>query len=333
MDFSGTPTSGYFPLSVQFTDTSTFVGTNWTWNFGDNFTSTEQNPLHVYTTPGIYTVTLSIMNGTEIKHQTKYDYITVNKVRAKYFVPEANFTYVPLNVNPLSVQFIDQSFSSTNLTYFWTFGDGGSSTEKSPNHTYLVSGNYTVSLTVTDYYSRISTATKNIEVAPVPQPAPVAMFMYSLVNDGTGRTIQFTDQSLNTPVSWFWNFGDNSTSHIADPVHTYDLFGNYTVSLVVSNAGGTSSASQNVILPSPGPVYAGFTYNQTGTRTFTFSDSSSGPILMWVFNFGDGNTISVSNSGWPVQHTYTRQGNFPVTLFVTNGEYNSETMSQNVFVL
>ena len=52
--FSVSTTSGQYPLNVSFTDLSTFEPTSWLWNFGDGYTSTQQNPNHIYTTSGIY---------------------------------------------------------------------------------------------------------------------------------------------------------------------------------------------------------------------------------------------------------------------------------------
>ncbi|HEC65063.1 MAG TPA: PKD domain-containing protein [bacterium] len=76
-DFSGTPTSGYVPLTVQFTDLSTNTPTSWLWDFGDGETSILQNPLHIYNTPGTFTVTLTATNAGGSDDEVKTDYITV----------------------------------------------------------------------------------------------------------------------------------------------------------------------------------------------------------------------------------------------------------------
>jgi PKD repeat protein len=75
-DFSASPTNGYAPLTVQFTDLSTAGPTSWDWNFGDTGTSTEQNPIHEYTAPGTYTVSLTATNArrrreTELHHGSR----------------------------------------------------------------------------------------------------------------------------------------------------------------------------------------------------------------------------------------------------------------------
>jgi PKD domain len=76
-DFSGSPTAGIAPLTVQFTDNSTGAPTSWAWNFGDGGTSTAQNPSHVYSAAGTYSVTLQATNGAGSNTLTKTDYITV----------------------------------------------------------------------------------------------------------------------------------------------------------------------------------------------------------------------------------------------------------------
>jgi serine protease len=78
--FSGTPTSGTIPLTVVFTDASTNAPTSWAWNFGDGGTSTLQNPSHVYTVAGTYSVTLTVTNAYGSNGLTKTGYITANAV-------------------------------------------------------------------------------------------------------------------------------------------------------------------------------------------------------------------------------------------------------------
>jgi len=75
-EFSATPTTGNEPLDIQFTDQSTGSITSWLWDFGDEATSTEQNPLHTYTSAGVYTVSLTVA-GSPSDTETKMDYISV----------------------------------------------------------------------------------------------------------------------------------------------------------------------------------------------------------------------------------------------------------------
>jgi len=141
--FTGTPTSGETPLTVAFTDASTGA-TSWSWNFGDGNTSTAENPSHIYTDAGTYTVSLTVTNSCGSDSYTATDYITVTCT-----APTASFYASPtFGDTPLTVDFYD---GSTNATaWSWDFGDGGTSADQNPSHTYTTVGTYTVSLTVTN---------------------------------------------------------------------------------------------------------------------------------------------------------------------------------------
>jgi PKD repeat protein len=78
-DFTGAPTSGDYPLTVNFTDQSSGTPTSWAWTFGDGGTSTAQNPSHTYTVAGTYTVSLTATNDVGSDTVTKTDYITVTE--------------------------------------------------------------------------------------------------------------------------------------------------------------------------------------------------------------------------------------------------------------
>jgi serine protease len=144
--FSGTPTSGFAPLTVNFTDASTNNPTSWSWTFGDGGTSTAQNPSHVYTAAGTYTVTLTATNAYGSDSETKTGYITVTTCVA----PVAAFVGSPTSgTAPLTVGFTDQSTNSPT-SWSWSFGDGGTSTSQNPSHQYTAAGTYTVTLSVSN---------------------------------------------------------------------------------------------------------------------------------------------------------------------------------------
>jgi len=140
-NFTANPFTGYKTLFVQFTDQSIGTITDWSWEFGDGETSIEQNPSHIYIEPGIYTISLTTTGPNGSDTETKVDYIQVMKV--------ADFTASPITgTAPLTVHFIDQSVGPIT-SWLWDFGDGKTSTDQHPSHTYYDIGFYTVSLTVT----------------------------------------------------------------------------------------------------------------------------------------------------------------------------------------
>ncbi len=145
--FSGTPVSGTAPLTVAFTDQSIGAET-WAWDFGDTATSADQNPTHQYTTPGTYTVALTVTNAYGSDTETKTNYITVTTLQA----PTADFSGTPTTVEAgQTVTFTDQSTNSPD-TWSWTFTGGtpGTSPDQNPAVTYNTEGTYSVSLTASN---------------------------------------------------------------------------------------------------------------------------------------------------------------------------------------
>ena len=142
--FSASPTTGYAPLKVTFTDRSTGSPISWKWSLGDSTYSTAKNPAHTYSKAGKYTVTLTVKNAAGSNTVTKSSFIVANVLKA----PIAAFSASPVSGKaPVKVQFTDKSVNSPT-SWKWSFGDGTYSTAKIPVHTYSKARKYTVSLTV-----------------------------------------------------------------------------------------------------------------------------------------------------------------------------------------
>ena len=235
--FDAAPKSGEHPLTVQFTDQSTAGSapiTSWSWTFGDGASSTVQNPSHVYNAAGTYDVALTVTTADGNDVATKPGFITVTNPPVP---PAAEFSASTTSGGtPLAVTFTDLSTPGTSpiTSWAWTFGDGGTSTESNPTHTYTLPGTYNVALSVTTA-DGTDTMTKNGYVTAC--LAPTADFV-SLITSGTAPfTAQFTDLSTSLGgaiTSHAWNFGDGGTSTEASPSHTYTAPGTYDVSLTVS---------------------------------------------------------------------------------------------------
>jgi PKD repeat protein len=141
--FSASLTSGTVPLAVTFIDQSTGTPTSWNWDFGDGTHSSVQNPIHKYTKEGKYTVSLKVNNSVDSNTVTKSNYAIVTASK-----PVVVFSASPISgKSPLKVQFSDKS-TNNPVSWKWSFGDGISSTQKNPLHTYNKAGKYTVKLTV-----------------------------------------------------------------------------------------------------------------------------------------------------------------------------------------
>lgn len=155
--------------------------------------------------------------------------------------PVANFGYTAGAAG--SVSFTDSSdFYPT--TWAWTFGDGGTSTQQNPSHTYAANGTYTVCLTATNAGGSSTQVCKQVVVNNI-VIAPVADFNWSNVSGGL---VNFTDVSTNGPTTWAWTFGDAATSTQQNPSHVYAANNTYNVCLTASNTAGSNQRCKNVVV-------------------------------------------------------------------------------------
>ncbi len=191
--FSAGPASGIAPLSVSFTNLSTDA-TNYSWDFGDDNTSTEANPANIYTDPGTYSVTLTAVGPGGTNTLTLANYIVVD-----YPPPVAAFTAGPTNgTAPLSVLFTNLSSGATN--YLWTFGDGNSSTLANPANTYTNPGTYSVTLTAVGPGGTNIQTLANYIVAVSPPPPPDLQLVDILPSAAGGFQFSVTNTD-GTPVT------------------------------------------------------------------------------------------------------------------------------------
>lgn len=314
---------------TNFTDLTTGGPTFWGWDFGEppsgpNNVSNLQNPSHTYSTPGTYTVTLISNSGNLACQDTVQLVVTVNPL------PTPAFQNTSVCVGNTTT-FTDQSTiqNGTITGWAWNFGDPASgpanlSTLQNPTHTFTAAGTYTVILTVTSNFGCQNTV--NITVTVYPQP--VSLFVATTVCSGNPTV--FTDQSSN-PVSWAWNFGDNTTDVIQNPSHIYATAGTYTVTLVVTGQGGCTATSNITVTVNPGPVSAFVATSVCVGNPTTFTDQSTitvGNISGWAWNFGD-NTTSAQQSP---THTYASAGNYQVTLTTTSSTGCTNTITVQVTV-
>jgi len=264
--FTASPTSGIAPLQVQFTSTSTGA-TSYAWDFGDGNTSTDENPIHTYNEPGLYTVKLTVTGPGGSHTATEDNYITVN-----YPAPVASFTGTPTTgISPLQVAFTSTS-TGTITSYEWDFGDGATSTAENPSHTYNVPGTYTVTLKVTGPGGE-NTKIENNYIT-VNHPAPVASFTATATNGRAPLKVQFNNHTTGTITSYEWDFGDGTKSTAENPSHTYTKAGTYTVKLTATGPGGTSTKTRTITVKLPDLVMQSVTAPSTARRGRTIRVSS-----------------------------------------------------------
>jgi len=335
-DFSATPTSGLAPLTVTFTDLSVSYDeiTSWTWNFGDGETSSEQNPIHIYNQNGVYTVKLKVYESDgDNDSKTKVDYVIIPNQPP---IADANGPYA--GTEGIAITFDGSgSYDSdgTIISYFWDLGDGKTSIDQNPTHTYTQNGTYTVTLTVTDDGSAIDTDTTNTTVDNTNSKADFSAIPTS---GDEPLTVNFTDLSVSYDgiISWDWSFGDGETSTEQNPTHIYTSAGLYTVSLTVSEEDGDSDTKIRFpyIIVDDSMSNANFTYSSLNPFegdpvTFNASDSTGyDEPLSYSWDFGD----DAFGEGISPTHTYAQNGDYLVTLAVTDADGSMDSTSQTITV-
>lgn len=460
-EFDATPLNGTRPLNVQFTDHSTGTITSWLWDFGDGSSSVLQNPAHIYTNSGQYTVSLYVTDDTSSDTETKDQYINVTGMPspvawwrfdevsglaaidssdngndgtilggvadrragacgtglyfngtttwvnvpddvtlsfndtftfAGWFRPEVpellpgqgnEFQYftqiigkgyddyqnheysnnyeIFLRIQNNLLQFeangdtdasSDQAFTSDASGLPVSYNDwfhlavvvdggvglvyvdgnlvgGGFSVDRTPlkeNSEPVSIGKQIVSIDWAEFYYKgmmdelylfgsvltpdeISSLTDTC--TPTPWEAPEVSFSAAPVTGDAPLDVQFTSTVTGTaPFTYAWTFGDGTTSTEQNPVHTYASAGTYSVSLTVTNAVGTDTATQtdlvvvNPVIPlldielntdpdKPGYIETGGVFTFSVNGLYSFVEINSNIIDL---NSGDAVEIRVVDS-------------------------------------
>jgi|GEM_PF-3715079 len=220
-------------------------------------------------------------------------------------------------IKPLTVNFTNQSTGYPS-SYSWAFGDGGTSNQENPTHTYTTGGDFSVSLTITSgTYTDTRMKNKYILVDEILS----ADFTANPSAGSATLTVNFQDASLSQPDTWLWDFGDGSSSTFENPTHSYVSPGQYDVSLTVTNYQGSSTETKNAFITVYDVLQAAFQGAPlTGKLPLTvyFVDYSPGHPNSWSWSFGDGGTSNEPNPN----HTYQNSGTYTVTLSVSDGIHN-----------
>jgi gliding motility-associated-like protein len=239
------------------------------------------------------------------------------------------FTATPVSQSlPASTVTITNNTNPGPWSYQWDFGDGQTSTDPLINaHTYSTYGFYTIRLTVTHNVC-VETQTQQIEILAIP---PMVNFSYDPASGCTPLTVNFTNLSqFADPSTYQWNFGDQATSKMIDPIHTYYQPGKYSVSLSASNVTGQTitETKQAIIEVFPRPdaefeTKPKLIYIPGG---ILYTDNRSFNATRFVWDFGDGSTTTE----FEPEHKYKEEGFYSVKLIAINQyECADTTIQQN----
>jgi PKD repeat protein len=291
--------------AIQFTGTG--YGAHpftFSWDFGDGHTSNLQNPVHTYGQASAYGVYLTVTDSTGCS-ATYYDTVYTGGC-------SAFFTSHPDSANTNSMIFNGSASGTINPVYSWTFGDGSFGIGQNPTHTYNAPGTYAVCLTIIDSLTNCSDTYCDSIVVGTGSNVCIADFTYNHVNN---LTYLFLDRSIPNSATYFWDFGDSTTSTHKSPSHTFPANGTYNVCLTITktdffgNVLCTDTHCDTVVVNSTGNcnVAWGFYPDSNAANSYSFwHQGNPNSIVTW--DFGDGHTSNVS---FP-NHTYSSSGTYLV---------------------
>ena len=283
---------------------------SWTWDFGDNNTSSFQHPTHTYGAEGTYDVTLTV--NTASCSSTEVFQVTVEPA------PTAAFSFDPtMGCSPLEVQFTNESIGGDSFT--WNFGDGNASPEENPVHTFQNLGTtdttYQIVLTAMTAFGCGNNDTLEITVMPGAQASftdnsnPPSCAPFDAI---------FTNTSIGAS-SYLWDFGDGSpTSTAVNPTHYYEnetgFLQNFQVTLIAYADNGCNDTTSSNVTVYPTADWSFSVWPDSGCSPLIVTMPFIQGINQYEWDFGDG--TPVSNFPTPT-HIFENFTNDPIVYDIT----------------
>jgi PKD repeat protein len=340
--------TGIAPLTITFVGEGSYDAdgqiVSYDWNFGDGTTSNEINPIHMFATPGMYLVSLTVTDDDEDDSMdTEWIVSTINNTPPVAVISVAG---EKTGIIPFIVSFIGEGSYDADgqiVSYDWNFGDGTTSNEINPTHIFTKEDSYLVSLTVTDddeddsmdtewIVSTINNTPPFVFIQATPEQglAPLIVMFNAVAYDEDGQI-----------VSYDWNFGDGTTSNEQNPIHTFTTSGDYLVSVVVTDDDEDDAMAEKWIsvgeptiivnlIATPTSVQTGETITFTTEATYTNGEPVNVIEYQWDFN-GDGATDRKTTTSTEIE-TYNIEGNFNAKVTVIDYLGNSGSDTETVSV-
>ncbi len=300
----------FYPLNCT-PNTVTFL-----WNFGDGTSSTSYQPYHTYAQAGTYYACLTVTNFLNTCTDTYCDTVVYN--------PSTSNCNFQISYNCMlnnQVSFSVANPSSNIVSYLWSFGDStANSTLANPTHSYANAGYYYVCLTTVTNLGCTNTVCTLVSVG-VLTTCDASFTPY----DSTGFVF-FLPNSNNNNQTYYWTFGDGSSSFQMYPVHQYIGNGPWTACLTVIDSMANCSDQYCVVITNPviGNCNANFIATvDSSTYLTAFTNTSTGNFTNYFWSFGDGTSSTNPNP----THIYASQGSYLACLTV----YNNSTGCQSSF--
>ncbi|MDB4534363.1 PKD domain-containing protein, partial [Vicingaceae bacterium] len=309
--------NGCDSLTVNFTDFSSADVAMWQWDFSNGNSSNLANPpAQFYNSPGNYNVDLDVTSANGCAHSLTQ---VINIFQSP--VPDFTPTSVCQNVNALFTDLSTSSPGDPIIVWAWDFGDGNSSGQQNPSHTYTSAGPIDI---VLDVSTAFCTASDTVSVTV--ETEPTAGFTTNINAGCSPLGMNFTNTSSVNAVSFMWDFGDGNTSNSTNPNHTYiNNFGFdtiFTATLIAQTTFGCADTISQLISVFPNPS-ASFTHDgvlDCGPLNVNFTNTSTGAIS-YSWSYGDGTPL---DNGISPNHIYNNS-----TQFIDNNIVTLVAMSAN----
>ncbi len=280
---------------------------SWSWNMGDGSGSgSTESFRYAYDSLDVFAVTLITTNSCGAM-DTIIDSLHIINTSFPFasFFPDPNRTcpYTP-------IEFLN--FSNPGYYALWDFGDGDTSSQFQPVHTYANEGVYPISLFVRDGCNNIATSFFDVTISNGFDAVAYINFPFGRIPICKGDPVFM--EAINSAISYKWYFGNGDSAITQDVQYVYPDTGTYIVTLIVTDSCGSDTVTDMVtVIPTP---IANFSFACVcGTDSFNFTDLSTGGATAWLWDFGDGSFSNQQNPG----HMFPADGIYNVSLDVFNG--------------
>ncbi len=308
-DINADTSSGCSGLIVHFDNNSTLGGTyTWTFNGATPGSSSAYTPTAVtFTTSGNNMVSLLVNVAGCVMSDTIYISIAPRPVPAFALSSVSGCT-------PLTSLINNTSTVTAGDVYLWNLGNGNTSTLQNPatqTYTTVISDTtYSIKLLITALNGCKDSVTHTLVVHPL----PAAQFTAADDSICAGTNLLFTNGSLGS-TTYSWDFGDGATGSAANPTHNFTQPGTYIVELIAASAYGCADTVQQSIVADSIPTASFTSTTACFGNTTPFTSTSSGSVITWTWNFGDG---SIGSTLANPSHLFPSFGTYNVSLQVTN---------------
>ena len=300
-------------LKVNFTDLSASNTSSWYWTMGDGKVLTTQNPVYTYSKPGIYSVCLTAIDNTNLQFQSVCREVSVGEIACSV---SSDFSFF-INPDELKVSFTDQTDGGVT-DYYWSFGDGNTSTLANPVYSYSTAGYYLVGLSVRNSVNGcMDVSAQYIQVGSIDCRAG---FTFGV--DPVSNSVNFKDDSKGDIDYYYWDFGDGTFSVQQNPDKIYKNEGIFLAGqTVIDNENGCIDLLYQPVQVGEVDCSADFeSYIDASSITAYFTNKNLGEATALLWSFGDGRFSTKDN---PV-HVFSSAGIYAVGL--NTYDFNSDCM-------